>query len=142
MFFVLFLFCRAPNNDYSPENLQTVNDVVYLNLFDEVVFNILQVRNQFCTTACLLLVFPWLLSFTSVLIHLLRCVPPLQDDRQQSTNIHQRLERHWLGSVEIPFSTIYFNNKVLWPLFNHFYGHPLLSSSRNIIGNVSEDDLF
>lgn len=45
MFFVLFLFCRAPNNDYSPENLQTVNDVVYLNLFDEVVFNILQVRN-------------------------------------------------------------------------------------------------
>lgn len=52
MFFVLFLFCRAPNNDYSPENLQTVNDVVYLNLFDEVVFNILQVRNQFCTTAC------------------------------------------------------------------------------------------
>ena len=50
MFFVLFLFCRAPNNDYSPENLQTVNDVVYLNLFDEVVFNILQVRNQFCTT--------------------------------------------------------------------------------------------
>ena len=47
MFFVLFLFCRAPNNDYSPENLQTVNDVVYLNLFDEVVFNILQVRNQF-----------------------------------------------------------------------------------------------
>ena len=60
MFFVLFLFCRAPNNDYSPENLQTVNDVVYLNLFDEVVFNILQVRNQFCTTACLLLVFPWL----------------------------------------------------------------------------------
>lgn len=51
MLFVLFLFCRAPNNDYSPENLQTVNDVVYLNLFDEVVFNILQVRNQFCTTA-------------------------------------------------------------------------------------------
>ncbi|KAJ7367418.1 Coiled-coil and C2 domain-containing protein 2A, partial [Desmophyllum pertusum] len=66
---------RAPNNDYSPETLQTVNDVVYLNLFDEVVFNI------------------------------------LQDDRQQSTNIHQRLERHWLGSIEIPFSTIYFNNK-------------------------------
>lgn len=67
---------RAPNNDYSPETLQTVNDVVYLNLFDEVVINI------------------------------------LQDDRQQSTNIHQRLERHWLGSIEIPFSTIYFNNKV------------------------------
>ncbi|XP_015767290.1 PREDICTED: coiled-coil and C2 domain-containing protein 2A-like [Acropora digitifera] len=72
----LILPFRAPNNDYSPETLQTVNDVVYLNLFDEVVFNI------------------------------------LQDDRQLSTNIHQRLERHWLGSIEIPFSTIYFNNKV------------------------------
>ena len=36
-----------------------------------------------------------------------------QDDRQQSTNIHQRLERHWLGSIEIPFSTVYFNNKVI-----------------------------
>lgn len=35
---------RAPNNDYSPEKLQTVSDVVYLNLFDEVVFNKLQVR--------------------------------------------------------------------------------------------------
>ena len=53
MFFILFLFCRAPNNDYSPENLQTVNDVVYLNLFDEVVFNILQVRNEFYTAAVL-----------------------------------------------------------------------------------------
>lgn len=72
----LILPFTAPNNDYSPETLQTVNDVVYLNLFDEVIFNI------------------------------------LQDDRQQSTNIHQRLERHWLGSIEIPFSTVYFNNKV------------------------------
>lgn len=43
---IFFLFHRAPNNDYSPETLQTVNDVVYLNLFDEVVFNILQVRCQ------------------------------------------------------------------------------------------------
>ena len=50
--FHLFLFCRAPNNDYSPETLQTVNDVVYLNLFDEVVFDILQVRCQFHIAFC------------------------------------------------------------------------------------------
>ena len=48
----MFLFFRAPNNDYSPETLQTVNDVVYLNLFDEVVFNILQVRYHFCIPFC------------------------------------------------------------------------------------------
>lgn len=35
-----------------------------------------------------------------------------QDDRQRTTNVHQRLERHWLGMIEIPFSTIYLNNKV------------------------------
>ena len=50
LFVIYSFFCRAPNNDYSPETLQTVNDVVYLNLFDEVVFNILQVRYHFHIT--------------------------------------------------------------------------------------------
>ncbi|XP_048583350.1 coiled-coil and C2 domain-containing protein 2A isoform X3 [Nematostella vectensis] len=67
---------RAPKDDYSPENLQTVDDVLFLNLFDEKVYDI------------------------------------LQDERQRGTSVHQRLERHWLGSIEIPFSTVYFNGKV------------------------------
>ncbi|KAL5016252.1 hypothetical protein ScPMuIL_005841 [Solemya velum] len=33
---------RAPNDDYSPGNLQTVNDIIFLNLFDEVVVDILE----------------------------------------------------------------------------------------------------
>jgi len=36
----------------------------------------------------------------------------LEDDRMRETNIHQRLERNWLGSLHIPFSTLYFNSKV------------------------------
>eukprot|EP00112_Aurelia_sp_Birch-Aquarium-sp1_P013608 Seg2891.1 transcript_id=Seg2891.1/GoldUCD/mRNA.D3Y31 product="Coiled-coil and C2 domain-containing protein 2A" protein_id=Seg2891.1/GoldUCD/D3Y31 len=67
---------RAPNNDYSTENLQTVKENVYINLFDEVI------------------------------------VDMLQDERQRGTNIHQRVEKFWLGGVEIPFSTVYFNSKV------------------------------
>ena len=72
----LTLSFKPPNDDYSPANLQTVNDVIYLNVFDEVVVDI------------------------------------LEDEQQRATNIHQRLERHWLGSIELPFSTVYFNTKV------------------------------
>jgi hypothetical protein len=36
----------------------------------------------------------------------------LEDDRMRETNIHQRLERNWLGSLQIPFSTLYFNTRV------------------------------
>jgi hypothetical protein len=36
----------------------------------------------------------------------------LEDDRMRETNIHQRLERNWLGSLHVPFSTLYFNSKV------------------------------
>ena len=40
---LLILFFRAPNDDFSSTNLQTVNDNIYLNLFDEVVIDIQQV---------------------------------------------------------------------------------------------------
>ena len=36
--------CRAPNDDYSSASLQTVNDTLFLNLFDEYVIDTEQVR--------------------------------------------------------------------------------------------------
>lgn len=36
--------CRAPNDDYTPGNLQTVTDNIYLNLFDQVLIDIQEVR--------------------------------------------------------------------------------------------------
>ncbi|XP_049275835.1 coiled-coil and C2 domain-containing protein 2A-like [Rhipicephalus sanguineus] len=53
-----------------------VKDVIYLNLFDEVVLDL------------------------------------LEDDRERHSTVHQRLERRWLGSLKIPFSTLYINAKI------------------------------
>lgn len=37
----------------------------------------------------------------------------LEDERMRDTTIHQRLDRNWLGSLRIPFSTLYFNHQVI-----------------------------
>ena len=36
-----------------------------------------------------------------------------QDDRERDSSVHQRIEKKWLGSLKIPFTTIYFNGKVV-----------------------------
>ena len=35
-----------------------------------------------------------------------------QDERQRATNVHHRVERKWLGSYAVPFSTLHLNSRV------------------------------
>ncbi|GLH06303.1 Coiled-coil and C2 domain-containing protein 2A [Gryllus bimaculatus] len=67
---------RPPSGDFTPGNLQEMQDTLHLHLFDEIVVDL------------------------------------LEDDRMRDTNIHQRLERHWLGSLSIPFITLYHNARI------------------------------
>ena len=37
---------RAPNNDFTPTSLQSCNDIIYFNVYDEIEIDILEVSNH------------------------------------------------------------------------------------------------
>ncbi len=41
-----------------------------------------------------------------------------QDDKERGTTMMRRVEKNWLGTIKIPFSTIYFNGRVSRIVYN------------------------
>lgn len=67
---------RSNSVDFCPNEVQSIDDCIHINMYDEIVVDI------------------------------------LEDGRTRETNIHQRLERHWLGSCVIPISALFNSSQV------------------------------
>ncbi|XP_062838246.1 coiled-coil and C2 domain-containing protein 2A isoform X3 [Anolis carolinensis] len=68
---------RTPDGNYSTSSLQSVKDDIFINIFDEVLYDV------------------------------------LEDNRERESGaVHTRIEKHWLGSIRIPFTTVYFQGRI------------------------------
>ncbi|KAE9526974.1 hypothetical protein AGLY_013622 [Aphis glycines] len=93
----LLLIVRSNSVNLCPNEVQPIDDCIHINMYDEIVIDI------------------------------------LEDGRTRETNIHQRLERHWLGSCVIPISAL-FNSSQIEGIFQmntpkHLLGYERLVSN-------------
>ncbi|XP_050435842.1 coiled-coil and C2 domain-containing protein 2A isoform X2 [Adelges cooleyi] len=96
----LKLTVRSNSVDFCPNEVQSIDDCIHINIYDEIVVDI------------------------------------LEDERARETNIHQRLERHWLGGCVIPISAL-FNSPQIEGVFQMNTPRHLLGYERHISNSES-----
>lgn len=87
---LLLLLCSAPNGDYSTASLQSIKDEVFINIFDEVVYETVVVSK----TLTLLTLLIWAYdacSFDCIIFYLLHNIMA-EWQRQREVNTHTSWE--------------------------------------------------